>query len=95
MSAMIKDGVANLDNCRCDPIKGNSVLLSHYYMLTHYKGSKEEQEDEQDEILAVVVVTTIFCDETFCTLSNYGGNVPEFSAESLCLRQGMASSGRL
>ena len=36
----------------------------------------------------------IISDETFCTESNYGGKVPEFSAESLCLRQGMATSDR-
>ncbi len=28
------------------------------------------------------------------TESNYGGRVPEFLAECLCLRQGMATSGR-
>ncbi len=28
------------------------------------------------------------------TESVYGGRIPEFSAESLCLRQGMATSGR-
>ncbi len=37
----------------------------------------------------------IFSDETFCTQSQITvEKVPEFSAESLCLRQGMATSGR-
>ncbi len=39
---------------------------------------------------------SLISDETFCahSESNYGGKVPKFSAESLCLRQGMATSGR-
>ncbi len=37
----------------------------------------------------------IISDETFCTHeSNYGGKVPVFLAESLCLRWGMATSDR-
>ncbi len=36
----------------------------------------------------------IISDETLCTQSNYGEKVPEFLAELLCLRQGMATSGR-
>ncbi len=36
----------------------------------------------------------IISDETFCTQSqNYGGKSFEFSAESLCLRQGMVTQG--
>ncbi len=35
----------------------------------------------------------LISDETYLhTESNYGGKVPDFSAESICLRQGMAKS---
>ncbi len=38
--------------------------------------------------------SNLISDETFCTQSqNYVEEVPEFSAESLCFRQGMVTSG--
>ncbi len=37
----------------------------------------------------------IISDEAYCTQSqNYVEKVPKFSAESLCLRQGLVTSGR-
>ncbi len=41
-----------------------------------------------------LMTKSIESDHTFSTQSQIGRKVPEFSAESVCLRQGMATSGR-